>query len=80
MLRLEAEIAKIYAEAGVKQADAAKKGSETDRINLDYLEQESGVHHEREKEKDKAQSQGNMELELLKNTLAQNTPTENNNT
>lgn len=60
--KIQAEIAKINAEAGDKSAS-------TDRQNLDFVEQESGVNHERAMEKDGAQARANAELEILKKTL-----------
>tara|TARA_R110002012_G_scaffold318308_1_gene536417 strand:- start:61005 stop:63149 length:2145 start_codon:yes stop_codon:yes gene_type:complete len=67
--KTKAEIAKLYAEAGKSQADAGNKQANTDKTNLEYIEQESGVTQERELEKGKAQARGNMELEVLKNRL-----------
>lgn len=68
--KLQAEINKINAEAGKTQADALNKGADTDRKNLDYVQEESGVNQERALEKGKAQARGNMELEVLKDQLA----------
>jgi hypothetical protein len=67
--RVKAEINKINAEAGAAQANAVNKGADTDRKNLDYVQEESGVNQERDLEKGKAQAKGNMELEVLKKRL-----------
>ena len=48
--------------------------SDTDQKNLDFLEQQSGVKHNREMQQNKAQSEGNMALEILKADLAKTMP------
>ncbi|WAI96127.1 portal protein [Vibrio phage vB_VhaP_PG11] len=60
--KTQAEIQKILAEAGNKTAD-------TDRKNLDYVEQENGVNHAREIEKNQAQARGNMQLKAFEKML-----------
>lgn len=46
-------------------AQARVLGSEADLNDLDYIEQESGVHQEREKELRSVQAKGNMELRAV---------------
>lgn len=68
--KLQAEIAKIYAEANTAQAKQINTQAHTDKLNLDYVEQEAGVTQERALQKDKAQAKGNMELAMLKSELS----------
>ena len=60
--KLQSEIAKNYA-----LAEQAKANS--DKTNLDFVEQETGTTHARDMEKQKAQSQGNQNLEITKALL-----------
>ena len=60
--KLQSEIAKNYA-----LAEQAKANS--DKTNLDFVEQETGTAHARDMEKQKAQSQGNQNLEITKALL-----------
>lgn len=77
--RMKAEVMERQAQAQERMAQAqlnmAKAGTEnvkqsnlqsnTDLNNLDLIEQESGVKHEREKEKSSAQAEANMKLKLF---------------
>ena len=79
--KVQAEIAEIvsrtqenYAEAqldGAKAEETMSKarlmGSQTDKSDLDFLEQESGVTQERELQKQGEQARGNLELAKYKN-------------
>ncbi len=76
--KAQAEVAKIQAETQKILAEAGNKAADTDRKNLDYIEQENGVNHARDLEKDQAQSQGNMRLEAFKSALAQEESTQAN--
>lgn len=60
------EIAKIQSEIELNQARARKEGTNADKLDLDYVEQETGTKHARDLEKQKAQSQGNQQLEITK--------------
>lgn len=60
------EIAKIQSEIELNQARARKEGTNADKSDLDYVEQETGTKHARDLEKQKAQSQGNQQLEITK--------------
>ena len=69
--KLEAEIAKIESETMENQATAQEKGakaqnisSDTDKKNLDFVEQESGVKQERDLERvgEQARSQGQLKM------------------
>ena len=75
---LEAKVGKVYADTGLSNAKAqesmVKAGniqSDTDQRNLDFLEQQNGVKHQRNVEQDKAQSEGNMALKILEAQLQQ---------
>lgn len=68
--KLEAEIDKLRTEATKNAAEAEKKQSEADKLDLDYVEQETGTQHEREMQKQKGQAQGNKELEVTKSLLS----------
>lgn len=59
------------AKAGTEYAKQGNLQSDTDKKNLDFLEQESGVQHARELQKHSEQARGNMALEILKSELGQ---------
>jgi hypothetical protein len=77
--KLKAEIAKLYADAGKKEAEAemtpykaetelAKQrhlNSVADKTDLDFVEQETGTKQERDLQKHRAQAEANKELKLL---------------
>ncbi len=74
--KLEAEIRKIdsetmenAAEAQLDVAKARESGSDADQKDLDFLEQESGVKHEREMQQDSAQATSNLTRDLVKDAL-----------
>lgn len=71
--KLEAEAAQIRANAGLTQvkvdtevAKAENLRAQTDQMNLDFVEQESGVHQARELQKQGEQARSNMALEVVK--------------
>jgi hypothetical protein len=57
------------AQAQLDLSRARKEGSQADKLDLDYVEQETGVTQERDLQKQKAQSEGNINLELFKKAL-----------
>lgn len=59
VMKLQAEIAKI-------NADAAHKMSLKDKVDLDYVEQETGTHHARDMQRMEAQGRANQALEITK--------------
>jgi len=63
---LESEVAENHAEAELDRANARKAHSESDTIDLDFVEQESGVKQEREKELLGAQAEGNAARDIVK--------------
>ena len=65
-MNLQAEATENYAEAELDQARARKENAEADMVNLDFVEQESGVKQEREKELHGEQARANMQLEAFK--------------
>ena len=74
--KLQKEIAELdskarenMAEAALDMAKANNINSDTDLKNLNYVEQESGVHQEREKELRSVQGQANEALEITKHHL-----------
>lgn len=78
--KIQAEINKINAEAQAAMANAGNRQADTDKKNLDFIEQEAGIAHQRNLEKDSAQAAANMELEVVKDALNNNQlkPTGNN--
>lgn len=80
---MRAEVAKLNAEAqqimaqtgltatktGTEQAKAQNLQADTDRKNLDFVEQESGVKQERDLQKQGAQAEANAGLEMVKHQL-----------
>jgi len=83
LAKLEAEVAEIQsrtaenqaeaqrelANAGKMDADAILAKAKADAIDLQYLEDESGLSHERDLQKDQSQAEGNMRLEAFKKDL-----------
>lgn len=83
MLKLQAEIAEIHANAATKetqailnqakviteQAKAENLGADTDKKALDFVEQESGVQQERELQKQGEQARANMQLKAFDHKL-----------
>lgn len=67
--KIKSETAENYAEAQKDMADAGKATAERDKVDLDYIEQETGTTQERQKELHGAQAQANERLELLKARL-----------
>jgi hypothetical protein len=80
MAKIDAEIAKIRAEAqkilvdagllqaktGTEAAKARNLHAETDKANLDFVEQESGTHHERARDLITAQAQAQGQNDHVK--------------
>jgi len=58
------------AKTDTEQAKVGQLSSQTDKQNLDFIEQESGVKQERDKELQGEQARGNMELERVKQNFA----------
>jgi len=85
---IKSKTAENYAEANLdgakavtEGAKASNLGSDTDLKNLDFMEQESGVHHARDMQQNGAQAEANKELKMLdhamKKSLAKDTTTTN---
>lgn len=81
LAELQSKVHKTQADTQLSQAKTqetlARSGniqSDTDQKDLDFIEQHSGVKHERDMQQDKAQSEGNMALEILKADLAKSMP------
>jgi hypothetical protein len=84
LAKIEAEVAeiraktqKLLADAGLVQAKVGTEGakaahlkSDTDLRNLEFVEQESGVHHEREKELRGEQSRAQLQTKLIDHDIA----------
>lgn len=73
--KIQAEINKLNAEAAAAGSRANNLQADTDKKNLDFVEQEAGIAHQRNLEKDSAQASANIELEATKAFLNQK-PTE----
>jgi len=71
VVKVQAEIGKLESETAENYAGTRKKASESDKSDLDFIEQETGVTQEREKELRGAQAQANMMLESHKETIKQ---------
>lgn len=63
------ELQKLQSEIEKNLALAAQARSNSDKTNLDFVEQETGTAHARDMEKMKAQAQGNQDLEVTKALL-----------
>jgi hypothetical protein len=67
---LQSEYDKNEAQSKLFLAQAGAAGAQTDKTNLDYVEQETGTKHAREMEKQQGQAEGNQQLEVTKALLA----------
>lgn len=64
--KLQVELEKLQAEAEYNRARAKLAASQADKVDLDYVEQETGTQHERDMDKQQAQARGNQALEITK--------------
>jgi hypothetical protein len=64
--KVQAETAKLQSETVKNQALAEKASSEADMVALSFVEEESGVKHERDKEKLREQARANQALQITK--------------
>ena len=64
--KLQAELNKLQTEAEYNRARAKLAAAQADKVDLDYVEQETGTQHEREMDKQQAQARGNQALEVTK--------------
>lgn len=76
MRKLEAEVMKLEAEAGLKVAQTEKTSSETDLIDLDFVEEETGTKHARDLQKQAEQARSNADLAVTKSLLNSRKPEE----
>lgn len=76
--KAQKEIEKLQSEIELNNANAKRAASISDKLDLDYVEQESGTQHEREMAKQKAQSQGNQNLQVTKALTKAMKPDERN--
>lgn len=72
-IEMETQAKKNLASAEKELANARKLSSEADMTDLDYVEQETGTKHARELQNMRQQSEGNIQHELVKAQLANNT-------
>lgn len=72
-IEMETQAKKNLASAEKELANARKLSSEADMTDLDYVEQETGTKHARELQNMRQQSEGNIEHEIVKARLANNT-------
>jgi len=67
--KTQAETQKILAEAQLSGTKATNTQADTDKKNLDFVEQEAGVTQARDLQKHGEQAKSNMELEAFKNLI-----------
>lgn len=77
LAEIQAKTQKLQTAAQLDVAKASEVGTksaniqaDTDKKNLDFLSEQSGLNHAREVDKDKAQANGNIALEIIKADLA----------
>lgn len=70
------QLALIDSEIALNQAKASEATSKKDKLDLDYVEQETGTAHARDMQKMKAQSEGNQNLEVTKGLITPTKPGE----
>lgn len=64
--RAQKEIEKLDSEITLNQARAKKEEAQSNKADLDFVEQETGTAHAREMEKQQAQARGNQDLQVTK--------------
>jgi hypothetical protein len=74
--KLEAEIAKLQADAEYAMARAREAATNADKTDLDYVEQETGTKHARDMQKQSEQARANQDLEVTKALLKNKKPEE----
>ena len=70
--KLQSEVMENESRAILNQAKAVAEGSKTKISDLNYLEQGTGVAHQRELQRQRAQAQANQNLEITKGILKRN--------
>lgn len=76
MQKVQLEIQEIESRIALNQAQTKLKTSEADSKDLDFVEKQSGVEHNRAMEHTQAQAQANKELEVIKALLQPKKPEE----
>jgi len=66
LAKLEAEVEEIKSRAELNRAKAMEAAGKAQQQDLDTIEQETGIKHEREKDLMQGQAQGNKELAITK--------------
>jgi hypothetical protein len=74
--KLEMEIAELDSKILLNQAKAAEAAASKDKMDLDYVEQETGTKHARDMQKQQGQAEGNQTLEVTKALLKPTKPDE----
>lgn len=64
--KAQKEIEKLDSEITLNMARARKEESQSNKTDLDFVEQETGTAHAREMEKQQAQARGNQDLQVTK--------------
>lgn len=64
--KLKLEIQELRSKAMLNEAKAKRELAETDKSNLDFVEQETGTKHARDMEKISAQAESNQDLQVTK--------------
>lgn len=76
MAKLQSEVQLNQQKAGVESVKQGNIQADTDLKNLEYVEQELGVEHERAMQKDSAQANANLRRDLLLNATKGNNKSE----
>lgn len=76
LAKLEKELLKIESEILLNQAKAKEAGAKAENIDLDTVEEGSGLNHDRDLEKMRAQSEGNANLTVTKALVTPRKPDE----
>lgn len=74
--KLQKEVEKIQSEIDLNMAKTEEARANTDKKNLDFIEQETGTTHQRELQKQGGQARGNQDLEITKALLKTRKPDE----
>jgi hypothetical protein len=64
--KLQAQIDELRSKRKLNEAKARETDADADQATLDFVEQETGVKHDRELEKQRGQSEGNQNLAVTK--------------
>lgn len=74
LAKLELELGELQSKIELNKARAKEASANADKIDLDYVEQETGTKHAREMDRQSAQARANQDLEITKSLTRERKP------